>query len=700
MYQLVHTSRPGTLDTSLVSTDYINNPRTMNAIYNLGPRLDLAKRWGKETLAGGELNNKQFNDFYASGPLTQFFQPPNTSWTPRVLKDGVGFGGRAGCAEPGLPEHRPVQRGMAAPLQPAGRRAGRSRPSRSPTPQTNSSYWQATEQQTPLTALFFLKAGAAGSAQGCAGRGQVPEPGRGRAWTGARSSSPRRCARCHSSKAPEPAVGRRSRRLRRARTTSRAGTSTGPGPRPTNTRRKMRADRAGARLPRRQLPVDRIAGAGDPAADQRLQPAGDQRASPATSGTTSRRRPTRTCRRSARSPSTTRSPARQRQYEMPAGGRGYTRPPSLISLWSTAPFLLEQQLSASSIRTPRSMPGWASFQDGIEQMLWPEKRAKDPVLGDKIPGIIDRTTAQSYLTIPAGFLPDMLVSLLKPFRDELPWLLTDDGDIQLGPIPKGTPVDLSPTSICGRTRCDLVDRVKHDFKLAQLRDPGSNAICTTCRPTPATSRPARRSRNLVPAMLELSKCPDFVVNRGHYFGTDRFAEEPGLSDPREARPDRVPQDVLGGQGRPGRLTRRRPSPAEHAVRQERRADERGGHDGRVRVRGRRIGRRRRHGRRAAGRSGQEGDAAGSRWRSSRAQRRRRRRRGRQPTARRLRRAGLPSASRPRTRRCAGTSSSATTTMTRSKSATPNTASRPTAGRLTASSIRARAPSVAAPRTMR
>jgi hypothetical protein len=36
--------------------------------------------------------------------------------------------------------------------------------------------------------------------------------------------------------------------------------------------------------------------------------------------------------------------------------------------------------------------------------------------------------------------------------------------------------------------------------------------------------------NLVKPLLELSKCPDFVVNRGHYFGTDRFKEEPGLSD--------------------------------------------------------------------------------------------------------------------------------------------------------------------------
>ena len=33
--QLFRTSRPGTLDTSLISTDYINNPRTMNAFYGL-----------------------------------------------------------------------------------------------------------------------------------------------------------------------------------------------------------------------------------------------------------------------------------------------------------------------------------------------------------------------------------------------------------------------------------------------------------------------------------------------------------------------------------------------------------------------------------------------------------------------------------------------------------------------------------------
>jgi hypothetical protein len=38
------------------------------------------------------------------------------------------------------------------------------------------------------------------------------------------------------------------------------------------------------------------------------------------------------------------------------------------------------------------------------------------------------------------------------------------------------------------------------------------------------------SKPLARPLLELSKCPDLVVNRGHYFGTSYFQEEPGLSD--------------------------------------------------------------------------------------------------------------------------------------------------------------------------
>jgi hypothetical protein len=31
-------------------------------------------------------------------------------------------------------------------------------------------------------------------------------------------------------------------------------------------------------------------------------------------------------------------------------------------------------------------------------------------------------------------------------------------------------------------------------------------------------------------MLAVSKCKDLVVNKGHYFGTAYFTEEPGLND--------------------------------------------------------------------------------------------------------------------------------------------------------------------------
>ncbi len=85
-WQLFNTSRPGSLDTSLVSSDSINNPRTMNAVYMLGVRLDHARRWGKESLADGQQNNKQFNEYVPDGPLTKYYQAPDTVWTPRVLK--------------------------------------------------------------------------------------------------------------------------------------------------------------------------------------------------------------------------------------------------------------------------------------------------------------------------------------------------------------------------------------------------------------------------------------------------------------------------------------------------------------------------------------------------------------------------------------------------------------------------------------
>ena len=37
-------------------------------------------------------------------------------------------------------------------------------------------------------------------------------------------------------------------------------------------------------------------------------------------------------------------------------------------------------------------------------------------------------------------------------------------------------------------------------------------------------------KNLVPDLIKVSKCPDYVVNKGHYFGTSFFKEEQPLGD--------------------------------------------------------------------------------------------------------------------------------------------------------------------------
>ena len=109
-YQALHVSRPGTLDTSLVSTDNITNPRTMNAVYQLAPRLEQALKFGRESLAGGSTDNKQFNDFLPpEHPLSRFYlarvpedpgkpeiHPPRI-WSPRVLKDGADSVGGLGA---------------------------------------------------------------------------------------------------------------------------------------------------------------------------------------------------------------------------------------------------------------------------------------------------------------------------------------------------------------------------------------------------------------------------------------------------------------------------------------------------------------------------------------------------------------------------------------------------------------------------
>ena len=173
LFQVLHTARPGSLDTSLVSSDNINNPRTMNAVYNLLAAARDGKAPGAETLGPDNLANKQFNDFVKSGPLTQFFQPPNTVWTPHVLKDGSDSVGALGAlnrvylniglfSEEWLRHFNPVLGGKPiTPIQITTARA-------------NSSYWQATEAN-PGYGAVSVESVLSAQAEECARRQRLSQ---------------------------------------------------------------------------------------------------------------------------------------------------------------------------------------------------------------------------------------------------------------------------------------------------------------------------------------------------------------------------------------------------------------------------------------------------------------------------------------------------------------------------------------------
>ena len=218
---------------------------------------------------------------------------------------------------------------------------------------------------------------------------------------------------------------------------------------------------------------------------------------------------------------------------MPGGGRGYTRPASLVSLWSTAPYLLNNSMGSFEW-TGFVEDRVSAFEDGVTKMLNPEMRGtgdgytesgKKTISvvtrsGKTHPGSIHVTTEASYLRVASGFLPDFLQPLTGFLSNLLPNVFTSDG-IQLGPIPEGTPINLLSNIDLQEKRkvLELALKIKKDLKAL---------------PPNATNEQATEVfKNLKQPLLDVSKCPDFVVNKGHYFGTEFLPESEGetpLSD--------------------------------------------------------------------------------------------------------------------------------------------------------------------------
>ena len=169
-------------------------------------------------------------------------------------------------------------------------------------------------------------------------------------------------------------------------------------------------------------------------------------------------------------------------------GPGYYRVPSLVSVWSSAPFLHNNALGKFT-GDPSLAGRMEAFNDAVEKLFWPERR--------KGPDSIWRTNQRCYLHIR---------------REYVPWALRfrcdGDGYLNIGPIPAGTPINLianlEPSSWDLLT---LVPRIKADLdkvRVQRLDDEAAKKVFA----------------NLVPDLIKANKCPDFIEDKGHYFGTN------------------------------------------------------------------------------------------------------------------------------------------------------------------------------------
>jgi len=168
-------------------------------------------------------------------------------------------------------------------------------------------------------------------------------------------------------------------------------------------------------------------------------------------------------------------------------GPGYYRTPSLVSLWSSAPFLHNNALG--NFNGDPSVAGrMAAFNDAVEKLLWPEKRLNK--------ASIWRTQNECSLHLRKEFVP-------KPLRR----FADSDGYIKIGLIPKGTPVNLVANLEPDSQHAGAFFKIAEKLIKIKIGKLSSEAA-------------AAELRKLVPELIAANKCPDFIEDKGHYFGTD------------------------------------------------------------------------------------------------------------------------------------------------------------------------------------
>ncbi|MES2570261.1 MAG: hypothetical protein V4710_09440 [Verrucomicrobiota bacterium] len=551
--QLLGTSQPGTVDTSLIASDGVNNPNTMNAVFDVPARIKRALSNPKEVQS--EANNSMpdidYEKLLNQGEYALVTQKERH--TPHILVDGADSCGvwvalarvyvNIGefhqhwnqCHNPliGLKPQKPFEVKLA---------------------RENSVYWQTSEIRVTNMAKFFVKATPPMKLADAPGGDALISKDEA-VLTRGKELFAEHCMACHSSKQP----------------------ADGSYPQPGEFAEWIKGG------PRREAYLSWArAEVVKPDFLEGNYLSTDQRYPVTLIGTNSAR---------ARADNATRghvwdnfssdtyknSPSvgtvryfnpftqKEEEYAVPAGGPGYYRAPTLISIWATAPYLHNNELGLFN-SDPSVQGRMAAFQDGITKLLSSNEQRRqvaDPALRQQLEhdrGLIRRTTQPTYVQIAPKYLPGLIMQVTG-FNFQVffiyPWLapavlvviallllgvrkraarvaagllillavvllvgsirLANQSDgFTLGPIPKGTPVslisNLNPSGDQAAFKAALSELVKtlKEIKRENLDDEAASKLL---------------GERVGPALLKANKCPDLVVDRGHNFGAELAPED-------------------------------------------------------------------------------------------------------------------------------------------------------------------------------
>jgi hypothetical protein len=446
LYQFLASQQPGTIDTSLVSTDHINNANTITAIFDVPARLARAQVNSREVQSSSNLLIPTIED---PTPGT------NPRHTPRVLLDGADSVGVFGALSRvylnigAYSEEWKRLHNTVIGFSP-------QRPFAASTALKNSVYWRTADKyRIPYLAAFFTQPGKDGQnltrpmrlADIIAGKAKIT-PEREDAAKG-RSVFIENCAICHSSKQP-PGFSLSFSRDWQTKQNVNAGD-------PPNLTLPMdfadwTAFIKGNTYSEYVKQITTLAGGASEGLDPFIKDnflSTEIRVPITLIGTNSGRAVATNGMRGQMwdnfSSETYKSlPAvgevrffnpfsgkpvdewgNNDSYAPPGGGPGYYRPASLISLWATAPFLHNNALGAYT-HDPSIEGRLHAFDDAIDKILWKQKRETSSVrlpgdlrgtmsLADGDRGFIYRTPQTSWIDFPARFIKPLLEGLLGSF---------------------------------------------------------------------------------------------------------------------------------------------------------------------------------------------------------------------------------------------------------------------------------------------